>query len=92
MDQQERTQQPWDDPGLLAPLPILQQTSSDCGVACLAMAANVTYASALYVFDELGLEQKRKGRAVYSSNFLDILPRPKGRGFLLDGDVPPREC
>ena len=23
---------------------------------------------------------------------LDILPRPKGRGFLLDGDVPPREC
>ena len=24
--------------------------------------------------------------------WLDILPRPKGRGFLLDGDVPPREC
>ena len=23
---------------------------------------------------------------------VDILPRPKGRGFLLDGDVPPREC
>ena len=23
---------------------------------------------------------------------IDILPRPKGRGFLLDGDVPPREC
>ena len=60
MDQQERTQQPWDDPGLLAPLPILQQTSSDCGVACLAMAANVTYASALYVFDGLGLKQNEK--------------------------------
>ena len=36
------------------------------------MAANVTYASALYVFDELGLEQKRKGRAVYSSNFRNL--------------------
>ena len=27
-----------------------------------------------------------------AERFVDILPRPKGRGFLLDGDVPPREC
>ena len=37
------------------------------------------------------------GVVVYPSlrvqyNKVDILPRPKGRGFLLDGDVPPREC
>ena len=29
---------------------------------------------------------------IISSESVDILPRPKGRGFLLDGDVPPREC
>ena len=28
----------------------------------------------------------------YEAGRIDILPRPKGRGFLLDGDVPPREC
>ena len=33
-------------------------------------------------------------RAMHATykRILDILPRPKGRGFLLDGDVPPREC
>ena len=72
MDQPVKTKQPWDDPGLGVYWPILQRTPSDCGVACLAMAANVTYTSALYVFDELGLARKRKGRAVYSSNFRNL--------------------
>ena len=29
---------------------------------------------------------------IISSESVDILPHPKEWGFLLDGDVPPREC
>ena len=31
-------------------------------------------------------------RTVDASLLVDILPHPKEWGFLLDGDVPPREC
>lgn len=52
--------------------PVLQRTPSDCGVACLAMAAGITYARAAYIFEHLGLTKKRKGRPVFSSNFRDL--------------------
>jgi hypothetical protein len=49
-----------------------QQGRSDCGVACLAMAASIEYSSALAIFDFLGLDAKRSHHP-YSSNFSELL-------------------
>lgn len=53
------------------PVKILQQGRSDCGVACLAMAADLSYADAREVFVSVGLADKRQKRP-FSSNFQDL--------------------
>lgn len=56
------------------PLPthLHQQQSHDCGVACVAMAANVPYHVAREAFEASFLHLKKKGRPPYSSNFKNI--------------------
>lgn len=55
----------------LLPVKIRQQGRSDCGVACLAMAAGLSYAEAREVFVSVGLADKRQKRP-FSSNFQDL--------------------
>lgn len=50
---------------------IRQRQTTDCGVACLAMTAGVSYERALDVFLRLGLDRKRKD-APLLSNFADL--------------------
>lgn len=52
---------------------VFQQESHDCGVACLAMAAGITYDSAKYAFSLVGLDRpSRPGRKPFSSNFKEL--------------------
>lgn len=58
-----------------APRPILQRNSFDCGVACVAMAAQVSYEVAHTAFCDHGLDAPSgKGRLLrpFSSNFAEI--------------------
>ena len=54
------------------PLHLHQRESHDCGVASVAMAANVAYEDAKSAFDALGLNLKKQGRHPYSSNFKNV--------------------
>ena len=54
------------------PLHLHQRESHDCGVASVAMAANVAYEDAKNAFTALGLHVKKRGRPPYSSNFKDV--------------------
>lgn len=57
---------------MILPLHLHQRESHDCGVASVAMAANVAYEDAKSAFDALGLNLKKKGRHPYSSNFKNV--------------------
>lgn len=61
---------------------IRQQGSSDCGVACLAMAAGISYNEAKDAFDSTGLSVRRGGKAAYSSNFKELLCALEHKGVL----------
>jgi len=50
---------------------VLQDDATGCGVACLAMVANVHYPVARAVFDKLGMPARRPKRP-YASNFKDL--------------------
>jgi hypothetical protein len=54
------------------PLHQHQRESHDCGVASVAMAANIAYEDAKKAFDALGLHVKKHGRQPYSSNFKNV--------------------
>lgn len=51
---------------------IYQRRTHDCGVACLAMLAGVSYEKAEQAFVECGLDVKRR-RAPFASNFADLI-------------------
>lgn len=52
---------------------VFQQESHDCGVACLAMAADISYDCARYAFSLVGLDRpNRPGRKPFSSNFKEL--------------------
>lgn len=50
---------------------VLQRDSSDCGVACLAMVANISYLAARGVFDAVGIPNIRP-HLPYASNFKQL--------------------
>lgn len=52
---------------------IRQRLPHDCGVACLAMVAAVSYETAALAFSQAGLSQRRKQRPPFSSNFNELL-------------------
>ena len=54
------------------PLHLHQRESHDCGVASVAMAANVTYEDAKMAFQALGLHVKKRGRPPFISNFKNV--------------------
>lgn len=54
------------------PLHLHQRESHDCGVASVAMAADMAYADAKKAFEALGLHVKKPGRPAYSSNFKNV--------------------
>ena len=54
------------------PLHLHQRESHDCGVASVAMAANVAYEDAKIAFQALGLHVKKRGRQPFSSNFKNV--------------------
>ena len=54
------------------PTLIFQKTNTDCGIACLAMAANLDYGSAYYLFGFLNIEKKYKHKTTYRSNFKEV--------------------
>lgn len=54
------------------PLHMHQRESYDCGVASVAMAANIAYEDAKNAFEALGLHVKKGGRQPYSSNFKNV--------------------
>lgn len=51
---------------------VRQRTSSDCGVACLAMAAGVAYERAHQFFADSGLIAKRGRKLPLTSNFKEL--------------------
>lgn len=51
---------------------IVQQDSYGCGVACLAMAAGITYEDARALFVRVGLGQRRKNKPAFSTNLSDL--------------------
>lgn len=50
---------------------VRQRQNFDCGVACLAMAADIDYVAARAVFDAVGLATKHRARP-YLSNHKDL--------------------
>lgn len=52
---------------------VRQQGMSDCGVACLAMAAGISYEAAKAAFDSAGLAVRRGRKVAYSSNFRELI-------------------
>lgn len=50
---------------------VLQRDSSDCGVACLAMVANISYLTARGVFDAIGIPNIRP-HLPYATNFKQL--------------------
>lgn len=54
------------------PLHLHQRESHDCGVASVAMAADVAYVDAKQAFEALGLHVKKPGRPAFSSNFKNV--------------------
>ena len=50
---------------------VLQRTAHDCGVACVAMAAQIPYERALSAFEARGLRTKHAGKPL-SSNYVDV--------------------
>ena len=67
-----------------APQPVLQRGLNDCGVACAAMAAQVSYEASRRAFEELGLHAPTKrGRIAkpYSSNFQELRAVLKALGI-----------
>lgn len=54
------------------PIKVRQQSACDCGVACLAMAAGLSYADAREVFVANGLGAKRGGKAPFRSNYKEL--------------------
>ncbi|MBD8089046.1 hypothetical protein IFT48_03560 [Pseudomonas fluorescens] len=50
---------------------VLQHDNSGCGVACLAMVANISYLAARGVFDAIGIPQIRP-RNPYATNFKQL--------------------
>ena len=50
---------------------VLQRDSSDCGVACLAMVANISYLAARGVFDAIGIPNIRPNLP-YATNFKQL--------------------
>ena len=51
---------------------IVQQDSYGCGVACLAMAAGISYEEARALFVRVGLGQRRKHKPAFSTNLSDL--------------------
>lgn len=51
---------------------ILGQDRYGCGVACLAMAAGISYEEARALFVRVGLGQRRKNKPAYSTNLSDM--------------------
>jgi len=51
---------------------VRQIAHTDCGVACLAMAANITYNRAQQIFCDAGLSVKRAQKKPWSSNFREL--------------------
>lgn len=51
---------------------VRQRSRHDCGVACLAMAAGLTYDRASQAFEGAGLTARRGRRKPYSSNFKEL--------------------
>lgn len=52
---------------------IRQQQLDDCGVACLAMFAGVSYEEAMYAFKSAGLDIARGRKRPFSSNFRELM-------------------
>ena len=50
---------------------ILQTEAAECGLACLAMVANISYLAARGVFDAIGIPQIRR-RNPYATNFKQL--------------------
>lgn len=50
---------------------VFQRDSSDCGVACLAMVANISYLAARGVFDAIGIPNIRP-HLPYATNFKQL--------------------
>jgi ABC-type bacteriocin/lantibiotic exporter with double-glycine peptidase domain len=59
---------------------IRQRESHDCGVACLAMAAGLSYEAAHAIFVELSFGKRRARRAPFSSQFRELLQALKHAG------------
>lgn len=59
---------------------IRQRQTTDCGVACLAMTAGVSYERALEVFLQHGLDHRRK-TAPLLSNFADLEKAARSLGL-----------
>jgi hypothetical protein len=59
---------------------VRQRERTDCGVACLAMVAPISYEEAFATFCHLGLDKKRKARP-FSSNFKDLTRAMQAHGL-----------
>lgn len=62
---------PADAPFLNA-IKVLQRQRTDCGVACLAMVADVAYETAAAAFVSAGLHVQRKKKQPFASNFKEL--------------------
>ena len=61
-----------------------QQTRTDCGLACMAMAANLTYEEAYRHFDAVGLATPRARKPAFATNFTEL------RSALSQAGIPTR--
>lgn len=52
---------------------IKQRYLTDCGIACLAMAACISYEEAYDTFKAVGLTAKRGRKPAYASNFKELM-------------------
>lgn len=58
--------------GQVFPVKVRQREQSDCGVACLAMAAKIGYDLALAAFTDAGLAVRRGRKPGLASNFQEL--------------------
>lgn len=66
------------------PQKVLQRLRTDCGVACLAMMANVAYEAAAQAFTHAGLHVKRGGKPPFASNFKELSAAASHVGVVLN--------